>query len=264
MSEASERIHDKGVASRWYGDSDSDKIFVSIGGLGAPIEAHRSLYDRLATHGIGVLAISAVRAEVGKRPSMHDYTVAVEPVIRDQLEDRKFVIGGISWGGVLAAMYANRHQDQVTGLAIIGSAPMKLADMLRRRQPMTTENAQKMMGGEFSDAERIAVDNLIKYRDELNPKHQQAQSLAFARASVSGSYRNEIVNFSGPTLIVCGQNDATIRRGQARRLVEVRKRLTLPTQEVVVQGGHAFTIATDPRISSRIADFVRYIQTIHQ
>ena len=246
-----------GVEYQWYGDSDSEKKIVLIGGIAASTEAHGSLCRQLAKQGIGTLAINALNANVGKFPSIHDYATAVWQVVDDEMGEEEFGIGGVSWGGAVATELARDHTDQVTGVAIIGSAPMKFSDMTCRIQPMTQATALKIMGGQsFSESEEEEVRRLLAYRDGVDAKRQRLQSLAFVRASLGGSYRRNLVQYPGSMLFVYGDDDRTIRPETVKKIIAERRNAKKPTQEVVAMGGHAVTLATSKPMANRIAQYV--------
>lgn len=254
--------HDSGVETCWYGDEkdpNAPKVAI-IGGIATEINSHSSWYEVLSEQGVAVLAVNALRAQTKRHPSMEDYYWCVQQVINEQMDGAPHVIGGISWGGVIAAMYANRMQP--TGLALIGSAPMRLGDMAKRRASMTSETAADLLGGApFSSDQKKAINELIELRETLHnedPRLHNRQAEAFFRAQMPGGYRREVIRYSGPTLVMYGQHDQTIRPGAAKALIAARHRSRLPVQAATLNDGHSFTFAPQGSHGpDRLARFIR-------
>lgn len=144
----------------------------------------------------------------------------------DHLGVGRAVIAGLSMGGQIAMDFCRSHPERVEGLILAATFP-----------EAETDNGKEQR---YASAERLLIDGMANYAEELLPRMLAARSIeAFpevvdhvskmmlsappsgAAAALRGraerpDYREVLERFEGPSLIVVGDEDSYTTLGDAK------------------------------------------------
>ncbi|WP_099221106.1 alpha/beta hydrolase [Listeria costaricensis] len=88
-----------------------------------------------------------------------------EPIIKEN-SDEHFVIGGHSLGGVMAARFANEHQNEIDGVFFLASYPDKKGDLKSAGMPVlsiTATNDQVLNQDKYQESKKYLPANDTTY-----------------------------------------------------------------------------------------------------
>ncbi|TYL38586.1 alpha/beta hydrolase [Natronococcus pandeyae] len=196
-----------------------------------------------------------------------DETFRMEPAI-ERLEavietqtDGSAVLVGLSLGGYVATEYASRHPEEVDGLVLTGSSvnPVRGMNLLTRVNGGLARLLTK------PDIGKRAVDRLatrwVRNR-ELPPDIETAiidagfypKQFGDAGPDVAGvNFREKLSTYPGPTLILNGENDKIMRRGEQEHAAAAQDARI----EVLADVGHICNLHRPRAYTSRVRNFVR-------
>ncbi|WP_152421315.1 alpha/beta fold hydrolase [Natronococcus amylolyticus] len=195
-----------------------------------------------------------------------DETFRMEPAI-DRLEaviqtatDGSAVLVGLSLGGYVATEYASRHPEQVDGLVLTGSS----ANPVRGMRLVTRANGTLARLLTRPDVGKRAVERLatrwVRNRD-LPPDIEAAiidagfypKEFGDAGPDVRGvNFREKLSTYPGPTLIVNGEHDKIMRRGEREHAAAAQDARI----EVLAGVGHICNLHRPETYNARLRNFV--------
>ena len=107
---------------RWFGPKGGPTV-VCVHGQTTPSDAYLAVAQKLAAKGYRVLIYDIYGrgySSNGKGPQTRDFLVRqLEDLLEDQGVTGKFAIMGYSMGGIIAPIYAKRHQDRVSSVTLL-------------------------------------------------------------------------------------------------------------------------------------------------
>ena len=196
-----------------------------------------------------------------------DEQFRMEPAI-DRLEravhehaDGSAVVVGLSLGGYVATEYAHRYPDDVEGLILSGSSvnPVRGMETLTRATGGVSRLATK------PDIGCRAVEKLgyrwVRNRDlsddverEIIESGIYPREFGNAGPYVAGEdFRSKLSTYPGPTLVLNGENDKLMRRGEREHAAAAQD----GNVEVLAGVGHICNLHRPETYASRVRNFVR-------
>ncbi|WP_247002378.1 alpha/beta fold hydrolase [Halosolutus gelatinilyticus] len=188
---------------------------------------------------------------------------AIERVQRviDAETDGSAVLVGLSLGGYVATEYAHRFPSDVDGLVLSGSSanPVRGMELLTRATGATARLLTKPDVGKRA-VERLAT-RWVRNRD-LPPDVERAiiesgfypKQFGDAGPEVAGrNFREALSTYPGPTLILNGENDKLMRRGEREHAAAARDGRV----EVLADVGHICNLHRPETYTDRVRRFVR-------
>jgi proline iminopeptidase len=159
-------------------------LYILTGGPGAPPE-HPSyeLMDSLQSYYTCVLLHQRGSGRSRNIP-INENTINIKSYIQDiellrkKRGDKKIVLLGISWGGLLAMNYAVDHPQNVSNLVLLGSAPpsYKLWDILfdnqHTRRSTSELDSMRLLQDVFSSKSGKELDSLKR----VNPSAKEVEA----------------------------------------------------------------------------------------
>ncbi len=196
-----------------------------------------------------------------------DETFRMEPAIerlRDVIAtatDGSAVLVGLSLGGYVATEYAYRRPEDVDGLVLTGSSanPVRGMNLLTRVNGGIARLLTKPDIGKRA-VERLAT-RWVRNRD-LPPDIERAiidagfypKQFGDAGPVVAGQdFREKLSTYAGPTLILNGENDKIMRRGEREHAAAAQDARV----EVLAGVGHICNLHRPRTYTSRVRHFVR-------
>ncbi|AGB37749.1 alpha/beta fold hydrolase [Natronococcus occultus] len=196
-----------------------------------------------------------------------DESFRMEPAIDRLAEtietatDGSAVLVGLSLGGYVATEYASRHPEDVDGLVLTGSS----ANPVRGMELVTRANGVLARLATRPDLGKRAVDWLatrwVRNRD-LEPDVEQAiieagfypKQFGDAGPDIAGvNFREKLSTYPGPTVIINGENDKIMRRGERKHAAAAQDARI----EVFADVGHICNLHRPEAYNARLRNFVR-------
>ena len=146
-----------------------DTAFVFYPGGRIDPRGYAPLMKALAAEGYLVVVPEMPLNIAAFRPSIADKIIAAHPEI-----DR-WVIGGHSVGGAMAAQYTHTHSDNIAGLAIWASYPPDKADLSGMEIPVTLiygSRETRVTDSSLADRQHLLPADTIYVRIEGGDHHQ--------------------------------------------------------------------------------------------
>lgn len=195
-----------------------------------------------------------------------DDTFRMEPAIDrlrrviDAETDGNVVLVGLSLGGYVATEYAARHPEDVDGLVLSGSSanPVRGMELLTRGVGGVARLLTRPDIGKRA-VERLAT-RWVRNRD-LDPEIEEAiieagfypKQFGDAGPDVAGrDFRERLSTYPGPTLILNGENDKLMRRGERNHAAAARDGRI----EVLADVGHICNLHRPEAYTARVRNFV--------
>ncbi|ELY58529.1 alpha/beta fold hydrolase [Natronococcus jeotgali] len=196
-----------------------------------------------------------------------DESFRMEPAIDRLAEtietttDGSAVLVGLSLGGYVATEYASRHPEAVDGLVLTGSSanPVRGMELATRANGALTRLLTRPDVGKRA-VERLAT-RWVRNRD-LEPDVERAiieagfypKQFGDAGPDVAGvDFREKLSTYPGPTLIINGENDKIMRRGERAHAAAAQDARI----EVLEGVGHICNLHRPETYTARIRNFVR-------
>ena len=188
-----------------------------------------------------------------RMPSGDDLVAVGERALRDAERagcGTRLVLGGASFGGMLALRTALEWPDRVAGLVLFGSAacwgdvslPVRMASVLhdavpRRRYPQLL--AKALVPARYDPKEGSPLNDALRGQMRLRT---QAYGRRLLRALRRHDVRERLTEIAVPTLVVHGAQDEAIPPAAARTLARI------PSSTVIVwdRAGH-LPVLSNPR-----------------
>jgi pimeloyl-ACP methyl ester carboxylesterase len=196
-----------------------------------------------------------------------DETFRMEPAI-DRLENvidtaasGSAVLVGLSLGGYVATEYASRNPQDVNGLILTGSS----ANPVRGMRLVTRANGTLAHLLTRPDIGKRAVERLATrwVRNRDLPQGVEAEIIAAgfcpkqfgdAGPDVRGvNFRKKLSTYPGPTLIINGEHDKIMRRGEREHAAAAQDARI----EVLAGVGHICNLHRPETYTDRVRNFVR-------
>lgn len=254
-------------------------LLLMHGGLGFDHSGFRPAHDQLADQGTQVIYYDHRGNGRSARPESwegitHDTFTTDADALREHLGLEKVVLLGHSYGGFLAMEYALRHQEHLSGLILLCTAPtLDYPDVIMQnvRRRSTPETAEVLMGALGNPTTDEAV-----YRDmwhtilPLYFKQPDAVDCdgVLARAHLSAvagyhAFTNLVPNYNVlprlgeirvPTLVMAGRDDFITPPEQAERIQQA-----IPGAELVIfeESGHFPFVEEPAKYFDVVTEFVR-------
>ncbi|WP_253738688.1 alpha/beta fold hydrolase [Halohasta salina] len=184
----------------------------------------------------------------------------VESVIKDYATEECLLVG-LSLGGYVATEYANRHPDRIDGLVLSGSSanPVDGMELLTRAAGGIARLATR------SDRiERFVEDRAAKWVRERPLSTAQAteiteagfypRTFGTAGPQLAGrDFRDALAAYPGPTLILNGERDYVMRRGEDEHAAAAPQ----GSIEVIDDAGHVCTLHRPTAYTDALREFMR-------
>lgn len=147
----------------------------------------------------------------------------VDRVIEDHT-DGSAVVVGLSLGGYVATEYASRHSEAVDGLVVAGSSanPVRGMELLTRAAGGVTRlvtRSDLLERGVKRGAKRWVNNRDLPQRvkDEIIDAGFYPRQFGEAGPELAGrNFRESFATYPGPSLVVNGENDMVMRRGEEK------------------------------------------------
>ena len=191
----------------------------------------------------------------------------MDPAIRQVREtiatytDGSAILVGLSLGGYVATAYAARYPDDVDGLVLSGSSvnPVRGMGVLTRATGALTRLLMKPDVGKRA-GERFAT-RWVRERDLPPDVEREIIDAGFypkqfgdAGPDVAGrDFRSELSTYPGPTLILNGENDKLMRRGEQAHAAAAQDARV----EVLADAGHICNLHRPGTYTDRVRVFAR-------
>jgi len=201
--------------------------------------------------------------------SISDHVKAMS-VLLDSLDIDKMVLGGISYGGVVAAELAQMQPEKVEKLTIF-SSPVKffrLSDLSSIEEKFQVDDVEELLVPKDIDMMREMFD-LITYKSPSVPKfvlkdlHENLfcdKAVCDSKKAVLSALKMDAellmtseYDFSFPILLVWGENDELIPPRIGNELLEY-----LPTAELymIPKSGHAPNFEQEKKFNKVLFEFL--------
>jgi proline iminopeptidase len=275
------RMIDIGEARFCYDEAGVDRdgtIIVLHGGRGigdhrSELAAYRPLADRFRVIGYD-------QRGCGRSSATGPLTFArladdVEEIRRALVGDKKIILIGGSFGGMIVLTYAIRHPDGLSHLVLRGTAPshdMEIEALanFRARLHKATSASLGMVEKIFSDT--VIDDTELRliwlalaplYREQFDPDAalEQTRTMWFHAETHNALYRNKeqydvrprLHEISVPTFVFCGAADWICAPSQSRLIAA-----GIPGAELMIVEGanHAVHHEANALVIARIRDFL--------
>lgn len=178
----------------------------------------------------------------------------------DRLNITRAVIAGHSMGGAIAQTIALRAPDRLAGLALVSTgANLPVSPWLIE----TLEN-------DFSKAVELVVywsfgpktppkllEAIHKNMLAANPKTPMGDFIACKKFDV----RNDIHQWSGPTLVMCGELDKTTPVKYSQELIGLLQNAWL---RLIPEAGHMLLLECPEELTATLANFLTSTLTVGQ
>ncbi len=176
--------------------------------------------------------------------------------------DGSAVLVGLSLGGYVATEYAHRYPTDVDGLVLTGSSanPVRGMELLTRAIGGAARLLTKPDVGKRA-VERAAT-RWVRNRD-LPPETEDAiidagfypKQFGDAGPDIAGQdFRDALSTYAGSTLILNGENDKIMRRGEREHAAAAQDARI----EVLADVGHICNLHRPETYTSRLRKFVRH------
>jgi pimeloyl-ACP methyl ester carboxylesterase len=166
---------------------------------------------------------------VPSTPSAADYARALESFV-DALGLSRFVLVGHSLGALMAGAFAASHPARLQGLVLLSPAggygtahPVLRMDRLNARLKMMETLGPEGVAEQRSanlltaNAPAEALELVQLSMRQLDPRgHEQA-----ARMLANGKLVDDLVKYTGPTVVACGMDDTVTLPDDCRRIAAI-------------------------------------------
>ena len=184
-------------------------------------------------------------------------------VIRQEANGRALV-AGLSLGGYVAMELARRSPDLVSGLVLSGcslnfdgflGSYLKFASWLMGRGwiKLGKEKSEARVRRMFPPALADVAEEQIRagvYPDALGPSYAEMANKDFSAA---------LAEYSGPSLILNGERDASTRKGEAKFLAAARNGRV----QIIADAGHPCNLDQPEKYNQTVREFARSIGWAH-
>jgi pimeloyl-ACP methyl ester carboxylesterase len=189
-----------------------------------------------------------------RRFRLDEAAAGVARAIDDAANGRAVVVG-LSLGGYVAMAVAGRHPDKVRGLVIAGST----------REPRGLSRVAFLV---YAWALRLAPDRAVQavslawFRRRYGPVvtaailaggHFVKGGAQGVRGLVGGRFRDRLLAYGGPILVINGSLDLFFRVGAGRFLAGVPG----VTQRTIPNAGHLSNVDAPEVFTALVEDFIR-------
>lgn len=262
------------------GEGNEETIFTLHGGRGAG--DHRSDFNAYKVLADRYRVISFDQRGHGKTSDTAPYTFEqladdVEELRKVFCGDRKCIVIGGSFGGMIAMTYAIRHPDSLSKLVLRGTAPSHeteddAIEIVKQRRHLVPSLSLEMIDKLFSD--RVESDLEFRllwlaiqplYSENFDPQaafertrdmdvHVESHNALYTPEAKAGyDVRARLGEIKAPTLIVVGLNDWICPPGQSRIIAE---RIAGSKLVEVPDANHAVHIQAKEIVLPLIRDFL--------
>lgn len=204
-------------------------------------------------------------SEVPPPFSLDDNARAVLDAL-DALSVKRFVMAGLSWGGMLAMRLAVIAPDRVRAIALLdtSAAPERMSARVRYRAMLTTH---RRVGLPAWVAERRVLP--LFFSDEtLRENRTLAENfwrdaVGFPREGVyksgkaifqRGDFRDQLSRVRCPALVMCGAEDRATPPDRAR---EIASRISGAEMALVEGAGHLSALEQPERVNASLVPFAQ-------
>lgn len=184
----------------------------------------------------------------------------------DALGAKRFVLAGLSWGGMIGMHLAVLAPDRVAALALLdtSAAPEEMKNRVRYR-PMLS--MFRRVGVPSALIERAVIprffsQHTLRERPEL-AKQFWTDAVGFSREGVyksgkaifqRGDFRDQLSRVRTPTLVMCGEDDNATPPLRSR---EIAERISGAELKTIPRAGHLSAIEQPDVVNASLVPFVR-------
>lgn len=196
--------------------------------------------------------------------SLDDNTRALVDAL-DGLGARRFVMGGLSWGGMIGMRVAVLAPDRVAALALLdtSAAPELMPSRIQYRAMLSTF---RRVGSPTWLAERRVIPlyfspTTLRERPELARRFWN-DAIGFSREGIyksgkaifqRGDFRGELARVRAPTLVMCGADDRATPPSRSREIVAAVAGAELV---VIEDAGHLSALERPDRVNASLVPFI--------
>lgn len=239
-------------------------ILLALHGLGTDSRMWANQFEPFRQAGVRLMAVDIPgfgRSEFsGRRWTMAEAGKRILSALPRDTESR-WILAGLSLGGVLAQQIALDHPERFDGLVLINTFACLRSGGLPNLPYLVGRFVRAMAGGPQAQAAFVAArifpephqeglrQLLIEQIVSANPKVYRAAMVELARFDA----RRRLREISIPTLVMTGTADSTVDGGLQKELADAIPRaihLRLP-------GGHALPIDCPAEFNQGLLDFIQ-------
>lgn len=184
----------------------------------------------------------------------------------DALGAKRFVMGGLSWGGMVGMRLAVLAPERVTALALLdtSAAPEMRRNRIQYRAMLSTFRRVGFPSwlAELRILPRFFSDRTLHERPEIAQRFWR-DAVGFSREGVykagkaifqRADFRSELPRVRAPTLVLCGAEDRATPPDRSREIASA-----IPGAELVlVEGaGHLSTIEQPEKVNASLVPFAK-------
>jgi len=178
----------------------------------------------------------------------------------DEHATEELLIVGLSLGGYLATEYVSQHPDRVDGVVLSGCSvnPVDGMDLLTRAAGGITRLATRSdrinRFVEKRAAEWVEKQNIsAAHKDEIIDSGFYPKQFGNAGPDLAGrDFRAMLASYSGPSLILNGERDLVMRRGEGAHAAAAQQ----SDIEIVDSVGHVANLPRPAAYTDEISEFM--------
>lgn len=188
----------------------------------------------------------------------------IETIAKVILESapKKFILGGLSMGGIVAMEILKQAPEQVTKLVLMDTNPKAEIDFVKqnRESQITKANSGQLLAvmrdemkpNYLADGpnKSTILDLCMEMAIALGPKAFECQSRALQSRP---DYQSILKNVKIPTLILCGKED---RLCPVERHQLMHKLISGSQLEIIEEAGHLPTLEQPEKTNALIKEFL--------
>jgi pimeloyl-ACP methyl ester carboxylesterase len=201
-------------------------------------------------------------AKANTTPSMESMALDVVQLM-DALKLPRAIIGGVSMGGYIAMALLRLKPERVKGLVLLNTHPYADDAAGQHRRETTAQDLEKngmallvatmlpqMLSANAKPYDRARIEQIMR---GVNPSAAAAATRAMGQRADSCTL---LQNYTGPTLIVGGEDDAIVSLERTRAFAALSPKATV---KILPNLGHLANIEAPGRVSEELERFVKSV-----